>query len=108
MRRDGARARTGDPRRRTEQLTNAKYRKIDNMPITEIPYPILSQFGCAVTKTTGMPPQPLDATPEQKAQVDEEDRTPKQLPKGVVLGPDGKPYAGYTAQDTRLHTKTKR
>jgi FAD-linked sulfhydryl oxidase len=62
------------------------------MPVTEIPYPILSQFGCAVTKTTGMPPQPLDATPEQRAQVDEEDRTPKQLPKGVVLGPDGKPY----------------
>lgn len=62
------------------------------MPVTQIPYPILSQFGCAVTKTTGMPPQPLDATPEQKAQVGEEDKTPKQLPKGVVLGPDGKPY----------------
>jgi FAD-linked sulfhydryl oxidase len=48
-----------------------------------------------------MPPQPLDATPEQRAQVDEEDRTPKQLPKGVVLGPDGKPYVQDTAQDTR-------
>jgi len=89
---DGSRARTREGRRRTGNLTNAKYRKIDNMPITQIPYPILSQFGCAVTKTTGMPPQPLDATPAQKAQVDEEDRTPKQLPKGVVLGPDGKPY----------------
>lgn len=60
------------------------------MPITQIPYPILSQFGCAVTKTTGMPPQPLDASPEQKAKEDEQ--SPKQLPKGVVLGPDGKPY----------------
>lgn len=89
---DGTRARTKEPRTRTGHLTNAKYRKTDNMPITQIPYPILSQFGCAVTKTTGMPPQPLDATPEQKAQGDQEDRTPKQLPKGVVLGPDGKPY----------------
>jgi FAD-linked sulfhydryl oxidase len=66
------------------------------MPITQIPYPILSQFGSAVTKTTGMPPQPLDATPEQKAQAqaqqDDDTKAPAQLPKGVVLGPDGKPY----------------
>ena len=43
-----------------------------------------------------MPPQPLDATPSQLIQApkrqDEDDRKPKQLPKGVVLGPDGKPY----------------
>ena len=42
-----------------------------------------------------MPPQPLDASPQQlidnQKRQDEDDR-PKQLPKGVVLGPDGKPY----------------
>lgn len=43
-----------------------------------------------------MPPQPLDATPEQLARAQQkqqdDDGRPKQLPKGVVLGPDGKPY----------------
>ena len=43
-----------------------------------------------------MPAQPLDATPQQLIEAqrkeDGEDK-PKQLPKGVVLGPDGKPYA---------------
>lgn len=64
------------------------------MPITEIPLPILSQFFCFVEKSTGMPPQPLDATPEQAAraqQQEEQDTKPKQLPKGVVLDKDGKP-----------------
>lgn len=64
------------------------------MPITETPYPILSQFVCTVTKTTGMPPQPLDTSAEKAPQTEkkgDDDSTPKQLPKGVVLGPDGKP-----------------
>ena len=64
------------------------------MPITETPYPVLSQFVCAVTKVTGAPPQPLDTMPEQIDQTEkvrEEDTTPKKLPKGVVLGKDGKP-----------------
>ena len=42
-----------------------------------------------------MPPQPLDATPQQLAEAQkkqDEDGRPKQLPKGVVLGPDGKPH----------------
>lgn len=60
------------------------------MPITELFYPILSRFLCAVEMTTGLPAQPLDAPVEQKERVEQEDEK-KQLPKGVVLGPDGKP-----------------
>ena len=55
----------------------------------------MQHFFCAVEESTGMPPQPLDATPQQLANVQkkqDEDSKPKQLPKGVVLGPDGKPY----------------
>lgn len=61
------------------------------MPVTEIDFPILQYFFCRVEMTTGLPPQPLNATPEQRAQAVEngDNRT---LPKGVVLGPDGKPY----------------
>lgn len=66
------------------------------MPLTQIDFPILQSFFCVVEGTTGMPPQPLDATPEQVArqqqrEQQDEDTKPKQLPKGVVLGPDGKP-----------------
>ena len=64
------------------------------MPITEIYFPILSRFLCAVEMTTGLPAQPLDAPPEQRQRVEQEDEK-KALPKGVVLGPDGKPYV-YT------------
>jgi len=40
-----------------------------------------------------MPAQPLDATPEQLAKAEQNvDDKSKPLPKGVVLGPDGKPY----------------
>jgi mitochondrial FAD-linked sulfhydryl oxidase len=66
------------------------------MPTTQIDFPILQSFFCVVENTTGMPPQPLDATPQQLQQLgqkQDEDRKSKQLPKGVVLGPDGKPYA---------------
>lgn len=60
------------------------------MPVTSIWYPILSQFLCAVEKSTGMPAQPLDADkPGREDHVT--DSQPKKLPKGVVLGPDGKP-----------------
>ena len=66
------------------------------MLLTELDWPILQHFFCAVEYNTGMPPQPLDATPAQLAEAqrkqDGEDSRPKQLPKGVVLGPDGKPY----------------
>jgi hypothetical protein len=58
------------------------------MPITEIQFPIISKFFCAVELATGMPPQPLDA----EKRSDEASQTTK-LPSGVVLGPDGKPYA---------------
>ncbi|KAK6430908.1 Flavin-linked sulfhydryl oxidase of the mitochondrial IMS [Oleoguttula sp. CCFEE 5521] len=64
------------------------------MPITEIQFPILTHFLCSVESNTGMPPQPLDATPAQAAKAEakqqQEDGRPN-LPKGVVLGPDGKP-----------------
>jgi hypothetical protein len=72
------------------------------MPVTHVQGEdfILQSFFCVVEGTTGMPPQPLDATPQQaeraqqREQGDEGNR-PKQLPKGVVLGPDGKPYVQY-------------
>lgn len=45
-----------------------------------------------------MPPQPLDATPEQIAAAKKRDdgEQSQPLPKGVVLGPDGKPYVSKT------------
>lgn len=66
------------------------------MPLTEFEYPILQHFLCVVESRTGMPAQPLDATPEQRARAGEppqqqDEGKAKQLPKGVVLGPDGKP-----------------
>lgn len=75
-------------------MINAPFK--DEMPTTQIDFPILQQFFCVVESRTGLPPQPLDARPAQlmeaqKKERQEDDRTPKQLPKGVVLGPDGKP-----------------
>jgi FAD-linked sulfhydryl oxidase len=64
------------------------------MPLTQIEIPILQSFFCVVEGVTGMPPQPLDASPQQLLQQQQKrdgDGTPKKLPKGVVLGPDGKP-----------------
>lgn len=62
---------------------------------TEFEFPILQHFLCVVESRTGMPAQPLEPTTEQRVsaelQQDEQDGRPKQLPKGVVLGPDGKP-----------------
>jgi hypothetical protein len=63
------------------------------MPITELYFPVLSRFLCAVEMTTGLPAQPLDAPPEQRQRVEEDEK--KVLPKGVVLGPDGKPYVQF-------------
>lgn len=71
------------------------------MPLTHIDFPILQSFFCSVEARTGMPPQPLDASPEQAARAGRTDELQqrdasgdgdKPLPKGVVLGPDGKPY----------------
>ena len=72
------------------------------MPTTALFYPVLSRFLCAVEMTTGLPAQHLDAPPEQRQRVDEDEK--KVLPKGVVLGPDGKPYVhsySYTAYSNR-------
>ncbi|KAK0791167.1 Flavin-linked sulfhydryl oxidase of the mitochondrial IMS [Friedmanniomyces endolithicus] len=81
------------------------------MPLTEIQYPILQVFLCVVESRTGMPAQPLDATPEQLAragQKQDEDNKAKPLPKGVVLGPDGKPCRTCTSVSSWLAmTKSK-
>lgn len=63
------------------------------MSLTELDFTILQKFFCAIERRTGMPAQPLDATPEQIAMAEQKqsDQT-KPLLKGVVLGPDGKPY----------------
>jgi len=61
------------------------------MPVTESPYPVLAHFICSVTKTTGMPPQPLASEQEKEFSQNGSSQVTKQLPKGVVLGPDGKP-----------------
>lgn len=64
------------------------------MPSTQLDFPILLRFLCAVESNTGMPLLPLEAKPPSLAETPKkkEDERPKQLPKGVVLGPDGKPY----------------
>ncbi|KAF2753729.1 hypothetical protein EJ05DRAFT_541728 [Pseudovirgaria hyperparasitica] len=67
------------------------------MPVTSLDLPILARFLCAVESTTGMPPQPLDATPEQREAAAQAASTAKELPKGVVLGPDGKPCRTCTS-----------
>ncbi|WPH00296.1 ERV/ALR sulfhydryl oxidase domain-containing protein [Acrodontium crateriforme] len=71
------------------------------MPTTEIEYPVLQHFLCIAESRTGMPVQPTDVAPEQPLRAQqkqqEDDATPKQLPKGVVLGPDGKPCRSCTS-----------
>lgn len=62
------------------------------MPLTQLPYPIVFQFLCTVQKTTGMPANPLDAETKVDGSADS---APKPLLKGVVLGPDGRPYASF-------------
>lgn len=57
------------------------------MPVTGLDFPILQHFFCIVESRTGIPVQPLDAMPESQ----QAETTPKPLPKGIVLGPDGKP-----------------
>lgn len=69
--------------------------KHDDMPSTQLEFPILLRFLCAVEINTGMPLLPLDAKAPSLAETPKkqrDDERPKQLPKGVVLGPDGKPY----------------
>jgi FAD-linked sulfhydryl oxidase len=63
------------------------------MPTTFLEYPILLHFLCTVKQLTGMPAISLDTA---SASTNTHDDTgsgeePRKLPKGVVLGPDGKP-----------------
>ena len=79
------------------------------MPTTDLDIPILQYFFCSVEGATGMPPQPLDATPQQfaeaqrKEQQQDGDTKSTPLPKGVVLGPDGKPYVTNVTTQTGYH-----
>ncbi|KAK7532969.1 FAD-linked sulfhydryl oxidase ALR [Phyllosticta citribraziliensis] len=82
------------------------------MPLTFADVPILSRFLCAVEKNTGEPAQPEAATTTTAAMDNTAGRRdddqpastttaagdgPKKLPKGVVLGPDGKPCRSCTS-----------
>ena len=57
----------------------------------QTPFPILLQFFCVIEQRTGMPPQPLDVERPILPSDRQDDAAPEKLPKGVVLGPDGKP-----------------
>lgn len=59
------------------------------MPTTSTDFPILLQFMCAVESLTGKTMQP--EVPPKPTAAGEQSTTSKPLPKGVVLGPDGKP-----------------
>jgi hypothetical protein len=63
------------------------------MPLTAFDFPILARFVCVVEAMTGQPLPSFDA--EGKNQQDGNHAatttTGAPLPKGVVLGPDGKP-----------------
>ena len=59
------------------------------MPLTQIQFPILPYFLCVVESRTGMPVQPTSTMSAEQQQ--QEDVGAKPLPKGMVLGPDGKP-----------------
>ncbi|KAF9630860.1 hypothetical protein BFW01_g1422 [Lasiodiplodia theobromae] len=69
------------------------------MPVTSLEVPILSQFLCVVESRTGMPAQPLDTSLSRASNTSNDDTqdAPKKLPKGVVLGPDGKPCRTCTS-----------
>lgn len=60
------------------------------MSTTQIDFPILQYFFCTIENMTGLPPQPLDASPEQRIRADDEDKR-QTVPQGAVIGPDGKP-----------------
>ncbi|CAK3903960.1 mitochondrial FAD-linked sulfhydryl oxidase ERV1-like [Lecanosticta acicola] len=62
------------------------------MPITQLDFPILLSFNCAVQKMTG-----ADAAGQQQPQQDATGGGSIPLPKGVVLGPDGKPCRTCTS-----------
>jgi hypothetical protein len=63
------------------------------MPTTFLDYPILLHFLCTVKQLTGMPAIPFDAASAVTTTQDDsgQGEGSGKLPKGVVLGPDGKP-----------------
>ncbi|KAB8345839.1 hypothetical protein FH972_022894 [Carpinus fangiana] len=71
------------------------------MPVSATELPILIQFFCVVEKRTGMSVAPpvsgSDSSSTKPSNADGQDLTPKALPKGVVLGKDGKPCRSCTS-----------
>ena len=84
------------------------------MPVTSTEVPILSQFLCIVTSNRSDPkdaikdaamsashepvstPPAGDESRDERPEVKLARDAPKKLPKGVVLGKDGKPYVCTT------------
>lgn len=63
------------------------------MPVSNTEAPVLAHFLCVVSSrlSQGMPMQANQQKDGASRGVDSAEITPKQLPKGVVLGKDGKP-----------------
>ncbi|KAI6812113.1 hypothetical protein KC367_g1244 [Hortaea werneckii] len=72
------------------------------MGVTDFEFPILQHFFCVLEKRTGIPAQPLTPMAEEQLRakqqrLEEQDGQKAPLPKGVVLGPDGKPCRSCTS-----------
>ncbi|KAI7461917.1 hypothetical protein KC351_g16579, partial [Hortaea werneckii] len=74
------------------------------MGLTDFEFPILQHFFCVLEKRTGIPAQPLTPMAEEQLrarqqQQQQEDANGQKapLPKGMVLGPDGKPCRSCTS-----------
>ncbi|KAI7552393.1 hypothetical protein KC317_g13758, partial [Hortaea werneckii] len=73
------------------------------MGVTDFEFPILQHFFCVLEKRTGIPAQPLTPMAEEqlraKQHQQQEDQNGQKapLPKGMVLGPDGKPCRSCTS-----------
>ncbi|KAI7208435.1 hypothetical protein KC333_g9143 [Hortaea werneckii] len=72
------------------------------MGVTDFEFPILQQFFCVLEKRTGSPAQPLTPMAEEQLrarqqQQDDQNGQKAPLPKGMVLGPDGKPCRSCTS-----------
>ena len=60
-------------------------------------FPVLTRFFCAVETQTRTGMSNLRAEKQDDTStIAAVDQTPKKLPKGIVLGPDGKPFVTLT------------
>ncbi|RMX81346.1 hypothetical protein D0869_06880 [Hortaea werneckii] len=82
------------------------------MGVTDFEFPILQQFFCVLEKRTGFPAQPLtpmaeqqlQAKQQQQQQQDDQNGQNAPLPKGMVLGPDGKPMRAMARSSSSSST----